>query len=128
MKKLMLSFLFVIEILLCLTSCSTDPISRLRSLCETIEESGSNFNDKDWESVMIEYDNIMKDIAEENFTQEELKEIGRLEARFFVKAGSKLGGTYARSIKSELEGISEELNNTDIEQVIKDEGLEELFK
>lgn len=120
-------------LLLCVlsfSSCyySTDPISRLQSLCESIETDGSNFSNDDWEGVIAEYEDIQQELANSEFTQEELKEIGRLEARFYVKAGSKLGGKYMRGIKSEIEGIIEELDNTDFEQIIKEEGLDELFE
>ena len=77
---------------------------------------------------MAEFEEIQEELAEGTYSQDELKEIGRLEARFYVKAGSKLGGAYMRGIKSEIEGITEELENTDFEQIMKEEGLEDLFK
>ena len=127
MERLQQIILLIVCALL-ITSCSSDPISRLRSLCGVIEEDGSNFNSEDWEGVIAEYQDIQEELAESSFTQDELKEIGRLEARFYVKAGSKLGGSYMRGIKSEIEGIIEELDNTDFEQIIKEEGLDELFE
>ena len=129
MKRLHLLPLLLASIL-CFTSCyySTDPISRLRSLCESIETDGSNFSKDDWEGVIAEYEDIQQELANSEFSQEELKEIGRLEARFYVKAGSKLGGAYMRGVKSEIEGIIEELDNTDFEQIMKEEGLDELFE
>ncbi len=126
MERLQRLFLLIICVL-CITSCSSDPISRLRSLCDAIEEDGSNFNGEDWEGVIAEYEDIQQELANSEFSQDELKEIGRLEARFYVKAGSKLGGAYMRGVKSEIEGIIEELDNTDFEQIMKDEGLDELF-
>ena len=122
--------LLIITCTICITSCyySSDPISRLSSLCESIEADGNNFSQEDWEGVITEYEDIQQELAEGDFTQAELKEIGRLEARFYVKAGSKLGGKYLRGIKSEIEGITEELENTDFEQIMKEEGLDELFK
>lgn len=127
MKKLQ-RYILLIGCILFITSCNSDPISRLRSLCEAIEEDGSNFTGEDWEGVIAEFQDIQEELAEGDFTQAELKEIGRLEARFYVKAGSKLGGAYMRGIKSEIEGIIEELDNTDFEQIMKDEGLDELFE
>lgn len=121
--------LLIITCTLCITSCyySSDPISRLSSLCESIETDGNNFSQEDWEGVLAEFESIQEELANGEYTQEELKEIGRLEARFYVKAGSKLGGKYLRGIKSEIEGITEELENTDFEQIMKEEGLDELF-
>ena len=122
--------LLIITCTLCITSCyySSDPISRLSSLCESIETDGNNFSQEDWEGVLAEFESIQEELANGEYTQEELKEIGRLEARFYVKAGSKLGGKYLRGIKSEIEGITEELENTDFEQIMKEEGLDELFE
>lgn len=122
--------LLIITCALCITSCyySSDPISRLSSLCESIETDGNNFSQEDWEGVLAEFESIQEELANGEYTQEELKEIGRLEARFYVKAGSKLGGKYLRGIKSEIEGITEELENTDFEQIMKEEGLDELFE
>ena len=128
MKRLLQVILLMIASQLCLSSCSSDPISRLRSLCEVIDEEGSSFNGEDWEGVMAECEESQEELSEGTYSQEELKEIGRLEARFYVKAGSKLGGAYMRGIKSEIEGITEELENTDFEQIMKEEGLEDLFK
>lgn len=127
MKKLHRILLLIVCALL-ISSCSSDPISRLRSLCEAIEEDGSNFTGEDWEGVIAEFQEIQEELAEGSYTQDELKEIGRLEARFYVKAGSKLGGAYMRGVKSEIEGIIEELDNTDFEQIMKEEGLDELFE
>lgn len=122
--------LLIITCTLCITSCyySSDPISRLSSLCESIETDGNNFSQEDWEGVLAEFESIQEELANGEYTQEELKEIGRLEARFYVKAGSKLGGKYLRGIKSEIEGITEELENTDFEQIMKEEGLDEMFE
>jgi len=122
--------LLIITCTLCITSCyySSDPISRLSSLCESIETDGNNFSQEDWEGVLAEFESIQEELANGEYTKEELKEIGRLEARFYVKAGSKLGGKYLRGIKSEIEGITEELENTDFEQIMKEEGLDELFE
>ncbi len=128
MKRLLQVILLMIACQLCLSSCSSDPISRLRSLCEVIDEEGSSFNGEDWEGVIAEFEEIQEELAEGTYSQEELKEIGRLEARFYVKAGSKLGGSYMRGVKSEIEGIIEELDNTDFEQIMKEEGLDELFE
>ena len=122
--------LLIITCTLCITSCyySSDPISRLSSLCESIETDGNNFSQEEWEGVLAEFESIQEELANGEYTKEELKEIGRLEARFYVKAGSKLGGKYLRGIKSEIEGITEELENTDFEQIMKEEGLDELFE
>lgn len=122
--------LLIITCTLCITSCyySSDPISRLSSLCESIETDGNNFSQEDWEGVLAEFESIQEELANGEYTKEELKEIGRLEARFYVKAGSKLGGKYLRGIKSEIEGITEELENTDFEQIMKEEGLDDLFE
>ena len=121
--------LLIIACAFCMASCSysSDPISRLSSLCESIESDGNSFSQEDWEGVIAEFESIQEELANGEYTQEELKEIGRLEARFYVKAGSKLGGKYLRGIKSEIEGITEELENTDFEQIMKEEGLDELF-
>jgi len=126
--KLLQLFLLIIMSSFFLSSCGSDSISRLRSLCEIVEEDGSNFTVEDWEGVVEEYNDIKEEMSNERFTQDEMKEIGRLEARLFVKGGSKFGGAYMRNFKSEMEGIAEEINNTDLEQVMKEEGLDELFK
>lgn len=101
-------FLLVISILLCVfCSCQSKEervISGLEKLAAQIDKRADSFTDKDWEDVMTKYEELHKQALECDFTQEQLKELGRVEGRLttiFAKEGTKKIG---RDIKDLIDG------------------------
>lgn len=92
MKKQKLHLLILLFVgLFCLTSCQSREdkvIHKIEKLTLEIEEKGSSFNEKDWERVFKEIENIHLAMEHCDFTSEQLKELGRAEG--------KLSGTIAQ--------------------------------
>ncbi len=66
----------------CLSACSTKQgaIANLADLTEEVQANGSNYSEDDWNAVAEELAAIESEIEQyrEEYTDEELKEIGRL--------------------------------------------------
>lgn len=101
-------YLLVFSTLLCvLCSCQSKEervISGLEKLAAQIDKRADSFTDKDWEDAMIKYEELHRQALECDFTQEQLKELGRVEGRLttiFAKEGTKKIG---RNIKDLIDG------------------------
>ena len=86
------------------------PIGNLADLTEEVQANGSNYSAEDWKAVSNELDAIENEIEQyrDEYTDEELKEIGRLKGillaqytKFSIK--SIKGG--AKNAITEAEGL-----------------------
>ena len=112
-KKLqILTISFCMSIVFCLFACTTKmgPIGNLADLTEEVQANGSSYSEEDWKAVSNELDAIENEIEQYRYeyTDEELKEIGRLKgillaqyAKFSIK--SIKGG--AKNAITEAEGL-----------------------
>ena len=113
MKTRFITYLsMVVAILLScslLTSCQSREekvISQLESVCKAAEKG--NLDAKDIESLQAKYDAIHQTAKECNFTNEQVKEVSRLEARY-AKAITKNAVERANNaVEGFLEGLSGE--------------------
>jgi len=120
-------YLLVISILLCvLCSCQSKEeqvISGLEKLAAQIEQRADSFTDKDWEGIMAKYEELHEQALECDFTQEQLKELGRVEGKLttiFAKEGSKKIG---RDIKNIINGGKAVIDGflQGVDEVVNDE-------
>ena len=97
--------LFVYTLLFMLCSCKEEQvISGLEELSVQIDQRADTFTDKDWESIMVKYEELHEQAMECDFTKDQLKEFGRVEGKLtaiFAKEGSKKVG---REIKNIIDG------------------------
>lgn len=99
--------LFVYTLLFMLCSCQSKEeqvISGLEELSVQIDQRADTFTDKDWESIMVKYEELHEQAMECDFTKDQLKEFGRVEGKLtaiFAKEGSKKVG---REIKNIIDG------------------------
>ena len=105
-------FLAAIAFSLCFSSCETSktPIEHLSSLVEQVEDRYDEFTDEDWERIASEYEKIEEEMSKYEFTDDELKEIGKLKGRIYLKDFSKQIEDWGKQIEGGLEGFFEELN------------------
>lgn len=99
-------------------------IDELSLLIEDIEENSDNYTDEDWEYVIEEYSLIEQEMENYEYTDEELREIGRLKGIFAMKIAKQVLKDYTEDIKDMqlqfeggLDGIKEELNKDDYDEI-----------
>lgn len=112
-------FLAAIAFSLCFASCETSktPIEHLESLVEQVEDRYDEFTDEDWEKIASEYEKIEEEMSKYEFSDDELKEIGKLKGRIYAKMTknalkdfSKQMEEWGKQIEGGVEGFFEELN------------------
>lgn len=129
MKKIT-SFLLVAVLAITMSSCAKwqaqHQINALESLVEKIENHGDELTRQDWQEVSDKYDAICTKINQYDYTNEQLQEIGRLKARYYVAyaKGSLSGGGLLNGLLQEAAGAVDGLMN-DLEKET-DEALQEL--
>ena len=111
-------FLATVAFSLGISSCETSktPISELSSLVEKVEDRYDEFTDEDWEKIVSEYEKIEEELSKYDYSEEDLKEIGKLKGRIFakmtknaVKDFSKQIEDLGKQIEGGVEGFFEEL-------------------
>ena len=119
-------FLIAIICSLLAISCNNAKtnIDELSLLIEDIEENSDNYTDEDWEYVIEEYSLIEQEMENYEYTDEELREIGRLKGIFAMKIAKQVLKDYTEDIKDMqlqfeggLDGIKEELNKDDYDEI-----------
>ena len=88
------------------------------SLCtSSCETSKTPIAEEDWEKIASEYEKIEEEMSKYEFTDDELKEIGKLKGRIYAKMTknalkdfSKQIEDWGKQIEGGVEGFFEELN------------------
>ena len=119
-------FLIAIICSLLAISCNNakTSIDELSLLIEDIVENSDNYTDEDWEYVIEEYSLLEQEMENYEYTDEELREIGRLKGIFAMKIAKQVLKDYTEDIKDMqlqfeggLDGIKEELNKDDYDEI-----------
>ncbi len=95
--------------ILVLVSCDKKQgaIDHLAEFTEKLKTENTNYTSQDWDAAATEFESIQKELQQYKYTDEELKEIGRLEGvcyGYFTKAEMKAFGEKIRGLSKELEG------------------------
>lgn len=79
----MRKILITVIMLLCVVSCDSpqNAIRDLESLLNEIEANYQYYSDEDWENISVRYETIETELSQYKFTDEELKEIGRMKGK-----------------------------------------------
>lgn len=114
MKKFLYLVLSLILPLAICFSCQTkqSPIDELQSLAFELEEEGQDYSEADWEKAIVKFQEIQDDMQQYEYTDEELKEIGRLKGKCvaaIAKASAKKIKSSMHIFEKEMEGAAEEL-------------------
>ena len=80
-------FLFLLISPLVFTSCETSqtPVDELSSLLEKIDNNSENYSEEDWNNITNEFTEIEEELSKYEYTDEELKEIGRIKGQILAK-------------------------------------------
>ena len=91
------------------TSCdsSQSAINDLEVLLQGIETNYQTYTEEDWENMSLSYSAIEEELAKHEYTDEELKEIGRLKGKcmgYLTKQSIKDLEKQIKDLTKELEG------------------------
>lgn len=112
---------FYIYLLVCVfifASCENKqtPIKKLEKLDRTLVQQSESFTEQDWENALMEYEQIEQELSIYNYTDEELRQIGKMKGRLLAKISKEyLNKTmdevdsYLKMFEGALEGFMEEL-------------------
>ena len=88
-----------------LTSCQSKE-EKMESLCKTVEKD--SFDVKDIDALKAKFDAITETAKDCNFTNEQLKEVAQLSARFTKAIAKKALERVGSAVDGFLEGLSGE--------------------
>lgn len=91
------------------TACdsSQTAINDLETLLHEIETNYQSYTEEDWENMSMSYSAIEEELAKHEYTDEELKEIGRLKGKcmgYLTKQSLKDLEKQIKDLTKELEG------------------------
>ncbi len=103
-------------------SCASkqDPIDRLRSLCDDIEQGANDYSEEDWSALLEEYLDISQELKEYKYSAQEEREIGKLKAKCAYNFAINYGREKVKSVAFQLIGATESLSELDVESVVDD--------
>lgn len=116
------NFIIMAAFLLSFMACQNaeTPVNRLSSLANQIEENGENYTEQDWEDIAVEYEQIKEELSEYEYSDEELKEIGRLKGKISAMMAKEALRDFSRElenmgkqIEGGIDGFLEEMNSDD---------------
>lgn len=106
--------------LLGMISCdsSQSAIRDLEVLLNEIEANYQSYSEEDWENMSLSYSAIEEELAKHEYTDEELKEIGRMKGRCLgyltkqsIKEIEKQLEDFGKELEGGIEGFWEVLSN-----------------
>lgn len=88
-------------------------IAQMEKICEIVEDE--DFDSADWEKIQKEYDELVEKSKDCNFTDEQIKEMAKLQGRFASAAAKQAVGSFGDMIKGAMnagkgfvEGLTED--------------------
>ena len=99
-------------ILCCSCSSKQVPINDLEDLAIELKENSEVYSQSDWEKVAVRFSEIEEQMQQYEYTDEELKKIGKLKAQCFkaiAKSSAKNIKKQMHNFQTQLEGASEEM-------------------
>ena len=119
MRNLFLTIVIFV-MLLGMISCdsSQSAIRDLEVLLNEIEANYQSYSEEDWENMSLSYSAIEEELAKHEYTDEELKEIGRMKGRCLgyltkqsIKEIEKKMEDFGKELEGGIEGFLEVLSN-----------------
>ena len=108
--------LFICILIFCSCENKQTPIKRLEKLDRTLVQQSESFTEQDWENALMEYEQIEQELSMYNYTDDELRQIGKMKGRLLAKISKEyLNKTmdevdsYLKMFEGALEGFMEEL-------------------
>lgn len=120
----MRKILITVIMLLCVVSCDSpqNAIRDLESLLNEIEANYQYYSDEDWDYITMRYDAIEEKLSTYQFTDEELKEIGRMKGKCLgymtqesINNLEEEIRIFSKELEGGIEGFLEIFNNSNNE-------------
>lgn len=123
MNKIVIYLLLIICTFLYSCNKKQSAVIDLELLSEELNENSSEYSRQDWEKAFVQYQQIAEEIDQNEYTDEELKEIGKLKARCMKQMSKGALKQFQReiySVSKQLEGAFEEfdIEGIDIESMM----------
>ena len=101
-------------------SCSSkqDPLCKLEDLAYRLSNESDGYSSVDWEDVAEKYVEIEEELMEYDYTDDELREIGRLKAqclKSIMHASATMMKGQLHNMEMQMEGASEVLDDMEDE-------------
>lgn len=115
MKKLLFVALMALSAMI-FTSCNKqqEALDEFRDFTEYLKENSDDFSKQDWEEAKQQYEAIVTQLEEYDYSDEELKEIGRLKATCYKEISKGTVNQLEKTINSitnQVEGFIEEISD-----------------
>ena len=118
MKSVKIYFcLFICLLIFCSCENKQAPIKKLEKLDRTLVQQSESFTEEDWEKALAEYEQIEQELSMYNYTDEELRQIGKMKGRLLAKLSKEyLNKTmdevdsYLKMFEGALDGFMEEFD------------------
>ena len=119
--KILKIFVYLLACVFLFSSCENKqtPIKKLEKLDRALVQKSESFTEQDWENAMMEYEQIEQELSMYDYTDEELRQIGKLKGRLFAKISKEYLNktmdefeTQMKMFEGALEGFMEELGTT----------------
>lgn len=119
--KILKIFVYLLVCVFIFASCENKqtPIKKLEKLDRTLVQKSDSFTEQDWENAMMEYEQIEQELSMYDYTDEELRQIGKMKGRLFAKISKEYLNktmdefeTQMKMFEGALEGFMEELGTT----------------
>ena len=118
MRKLFVTVLSFV-LLFAVTACNRTPLERFEAIVEDVEANYESYTPEDWDAIEERLQAIDDDLEQSELTEEELREMGRLNGRLaacVTKAAMKqLGsalGDFASGLGGFVEGLGIEIGGS----------------
>lgn len=128
MRKLLIQTISLAFACMLCYSCSSkqSPVNELEDLAYELSENADSYDADEWQEVIEKYQKIEEDLNNYEYTDEELKEIGRLKGKCFAaftKSSAKILKGAVHNWQMQMEGASEEMEDAlkDIENIFSEE-------
>ena len=120
MKKILVLLLGVFALVSC--DPSEQAYRDLLSFTEDLEKNGATYTQEDWEKASFEYETIEQNMSKLSFTDEQLREIGKLKGRcavqltkYSIKKTQQDLSNFLLEAEGFMQSITEELDNVSSE-------------
>lgn len=117
MKRTIRRFFYVLLIVLTFVSCTdkrVNAMSELEAFTEELTTNATHYTDEDWDIAQNQFDVICEELEQYDYTDEELKQIGKLKGRCKVVFAKRAASDFSKSLhrfSKEMEGFFEGITN-----------------
>ena len=80
-------------------------VSRLESLADRVEQNGERYDEGQWEEVFEQYEEIHEEMRGCDFTNEQLREIGRIDGRLTAVLTRQYLRVYGQAMGEVVNGL-----------------------